>query len=154
MKIMCQEIAFPNFSRVILLLPWLIAAAGGDNDAIRPTVQEQATGHRAVVEQTVVISSRAADKHVFQHLFNRRWRTGVADKIGTKLPHPGLTERHIVTQDFHLTRRSPQAWLTSCVTGGFHVGVQFNVAHFFAADNALLLLDGQGVQPAISCKYF
>jgi putative iron-dependent peroxidase len=42
------------------------------------------------------------DEHVFQHLFDGRRAARITDKIGTKLAHTGLAERHVVAQDFNL----------------------------------------------------
>src|SRR5215469_18673379 len=63
--------------------------------------EEQTSRHRsAEVENTIVISGRTADEHVFQHLFDGPGRAAVANEIGAELAVAWTAEWHVVAKDF------------------------------------------------------
>src|SRR5580658_8721342 len=65
--------------------------------------EEQRAGpSSAEIQYPIVISGRAADEHVFQHLLSGSRRAAVANEISTKLARGGVTERHVVANDLHL----------------------------------------------------
>src|SRR5499427_626602 len=85
--------------------------------------EEQAPGHRrAEVQQPVVVSLRAADEHVSEHLLDRGGGASVADEIGAVAPVPHRAERHVVPDDLHFLAVVPGDGGQRVVRGaGFYV---------------------------------
>src|SRR5271154_2329691 len=65
--------------------------------------EEQAAGDRGgEVEDPVVVTGRAADEHVAQHLLEHLRVARVADEVGAELGVADPAERHVVAEDLTL----------------------------------------------------
>src|SRR5215469_2377601 len=105
--------------------------------------EEQTSGDGcAEVEDAIVITGRAADEHVFKHLFDGAGRATVADEIGTELSMTRAAEGHVVAKDFDF----PTAFFDDGegVMGGrgLHRVSEFDVGDLGAADDFFLRFDG------------
>src|ERR1700758_3050939 len=64
--------------------------------------EEQISRDRgAEVEDSIVVSRRPPDEHVFKHFFDRARRAAVPDEIGAELAAARASEGHIIAQDFY-----------------------------------------------------
>src|ERR1700687_187438 len=108
--------------------------------------EEEVTGQGAAeVQQTIVVTGRAAHEHVLQHLLDRARRARVADEVGGELPSGNIAEWHVVAENLGLFPVLDQDGQRVVRRAGLDGVVQLDVRQLGATDDPLLRLDGQGV---------
>ena len=80
----------------------------------------------ADIQQMIVISWRIADKHIFEHLLNRRGRATVSQEISAEFA-VHATEGHVVTKDLDLLPVLNNRRQRIVGKGGLRLVAQFNV---------------------------
>ncbi len=97
----------------------------------------------AEVEDTIVITGRAADKHVFQHLFDGAGRAAVPDKIRAELAVAGTAKGHVVAEDFDFLPVFFDGRKGVVGRGGLDGAVEFDIGEFCATDDFFLGFGGE-----------